>query len=141
MNGIYGPRQSMAWYNALMDEAVSFASTLSPDHDTVLRFWPRVLVDKHLHHSSDRDTTGRTGRAEFIKNIPHAFDGILTGQASAQEFFRFQSCAYQAGRDQEHEGHRVDTPCDEQRVVRYCGRPGGANADCKSGGCRQKNAT
>ena len=89
VNGIYGPHQSMAWYNALMDEAASSACKLSPDHATVLRFWPRVLKDKHLHHSSDREATGKTGRAEFIKNIPHAFDGILTGQASAQEFFGF----------------------------------------------------
>ena len=65
----HGPWQSAKFWRDICGSLEDLAKRLTPDSVILQRYWPRVLVDKSLHHDVLDEQVGRAGRERFIQNL------------------------------------------------------------------------
>jgi hypothetical protein len=65
----FGPYGSCAWFQQLVHTAQKMRNALTPNDPLVLRYWPRILVERGHHYSTDQAKVGEQARQELIDNM------------------------------------------------------------------------
>ena len=65
----HGPWQIAKFWRDICGSLEDLAKMLTPDSVILQWYWPRVLVDKSLHHDVLDEQVGRAGRERFIQNL------------------------------------------------------------------------
>ena len=72
MNIGYGPWQSAAWYHLFVASITALSQQLGADDMMLMKFWPRILVDKGLHNEDDDAKIGAPARVKYVEELPRS---------------------------------------------------------------------
>ena len=70
LNICYGPWQSGAWFHAILTEGVRLPQTLKANSRLLMKYWPRILLDRKVGRSGSNHQRGEAARAQFLKTLP-----------------------------------------------------------------------
>lgn len=87
----FGPYSSCAWFHSLGQSAQNFAARLTPDDPLVLRYWPRIVLERGLSFETADDKVGYKARSDFVKGLDSSVVVSKKGQrTSKKQWWSFQ---------------------------------------------------
>ena len=88
MNVGYGPRESCAFFSQMLTHAATQMPLLKPDSNTVIHFWPRILVDRSQSREVSEEIRGHSARVALVNGLGRRPAQVLHGnRVSGKTFF------------------------------------------------------